>query len=239
MLATVFMESQWNSLRSDAVTYRKRGLSIRTIEKKLGISRSTLSGWFKNIELSPLKRKELIKRRDNALKNAREKAVLWHQKQKEGRIMEARQEALKTLGQIDINNPVVQEIVLAILYFAEGRKIAAETSLGSSDPLMVKFFLEMLKKLYSIDIGKIDCSLHLRADQNIDEVKRFWAKELDLPINKFKNFYKDKRTVGSNTRSNYKGVCNIRYGSVAIKRKLLFLSRMFCENLIGAVSSVG
>jgi hypothetical protein len=53
------MESKFLPLKSRATSLRKRGLSIRCIENKLGIPRSTLSGWLKDIKLSGNQRKKL------------------------------------------------------------------------------------------------------------------------------------------------------------------------------------
>ncbi len=46
------MISEWYNLKESAVSLRRSGDSIRDIEIKLGIPRSTLSGWFKNIQLT-------------------------------------------------------------------------------------------------------------------------------------------------------------------------------------------
>ena len=219
-------------MRGKAELLRKRGLSVRQIEEQLKIPRSTLSGWLRNIRLSPAQKKVLNENCKEALVSARKRAVLWHKEQKGKRIDAARQGALNFLNNIDVHRPEFQELALAVLYMAEGRKVAEETSLGSSDPLMLKFFLGSLKKLYGIDINKISCSLHLRADQSEEELRRFWSIELGLPLNKFKEVYKDNRTIGSKTYDGYKGVCSIRYGSIAIKRRLLFLSQLFCERLV-------
>ncbi len=227
------MKSKWSDLRAKAVQFRRGGLSIREIENRLKVPRSTLSGWFSSIELLPEQKRKLANNCKQALINARKKAIIWHHEQKGERIEEARQRALKTLSNINIFSPEVQELALAILYMAEGRKAAEETSLGSSDPLMLRFFLRTLKKLYSIDVSKISCELYLRADQNDEEIKKFWSKELGLPLGKFTQIYKDNRTVGSKTYADYKGVCSIRCGNIAIKRKLLYLSQFFCENIVG------
>ena len=45
------MQSKWFELKPTAVKLRRKGFSIGKIEYNLGIPRSTLSGWLKNIEL--------------------------------------------------------------------------------------------------------------------------------------------------------------------------------------------
>ena len=159
-------------------------------------------------------------------------AVLWHRSQKEKRLKLAKTQALETLKHIDITNQYILELTLAILYMGEGTKKKLETSMGSSDPLILKFFLSSLKILYNVNLEKIRCQLNLRNDQDAEEMKRFWSKELNVPISNFSYVSLDKRTAGTKTYPGYKGVCCVIYGNVAIQRRLIYLSKMFCQKII-------
>ncbi len=211
---------------------RKRGLSIVVIEKKLKINRSTLSGWFKSVKLTESQKRKLENQRLRGLMVARSRAVEWHRSQKKLRLEKALQEARDTLGNIDTNNSHVLDLALAMLYLGEGLKQPEETGMGNTDPLILKTFLSILRKNYNVDIRRIRCELHLRADQDSEGLKKFWSRELKLPVENFKYISFDKRTKGSPSYENYRGVCVIRYGNVAIKRKLINISREFCESVI-------
>jgi len=226
------MKSKWSELKENAIKLRKRGLSIRKVEQYLGVPRSTLSGWFKNVELSARQREKLYNDWKKALIKARKKAVLWHNAQKEGRLLEAKNQAIKTLRQINKDDKNILELTLAILYLGEGSKKNIETALGSSDPLILKFFIKALKNIYNFNVEKIRCELYLRADQDPETIKHFWSQTLKLPKNCFKSVSIDNRTLGSKTYPTYKGVCNLRCGSVAIKRKLLYLGEAFLKNIV-------
>lgn len=225
------MKSRWYESKDKAITLRKRGLSIGKIERRLGIPRSTLSGWFKNIELTSRQKEKLHQNWEDALIHARKKAALWHNLQKEQRLRQAENEAKATLEKIDSTKTHILELALAILYFGEGSKKNVETALGSSDPLMLKFFLSVLRNVYGIETKSIRCELSLRADQKPEKLKKYWAKELKVPLSCFKQVNIDKRTAGTKTYSHYKGVCNIRCGNVAIQRRLVNISRIFCEEV--------
>ena len=226
------MQSKWFELKPDAIRLRKKGFSIGKIERHLGIPRSTLSGWLRDVELSKKQKEKLTQNWKKALVKARKKAVLWHNAQKEKRLKSAKEQALKTVGAIDINDKKIIELALAILYIGEGTKSKVETAMGSSDPLILKFFLATLKAIYNLDLKKVKCQLNLRADQNPEKMKRFWSKELSIPIDNFGYVNRDKRTVGSKTYPHYKGVCYIACGNVAIQRKLIYLSEIFCKKVI-------
>ncbi len=225
------MISKWYKFKKDAVRLRKKGLSLNSIKNKYGIPKSTLSYWFKNLTLNDLQKEKLLNNSSIALINARKKAILWHNKQKEKRIEEAKKQAISVLNNIDINNNIL-EIALSILYLGEGYKKSSQTSISSSDPLILKFFLFSIKNIYNIDIKKIKCELNLRADQDPKKIKSFWAKELNLSLNNFNYIGFDKRTIGSKSFPDYKGVCVLRCGNVAIQRRLLYLANFFCNKII-------
>lgn len=225
------MKSKWFNLKEEAIKLRKQGNSIRDIESLLYIPRSTLSGWFRNIELSKKHKERLHQSWLNSLVKSREKAVLWHKEQKKKRLLEAENQAKETLKKLRFNKHIL-ELALAFLYLGEGGKKNVETSIGNSDPLILKFFINALIKIYNFPIDKIKCELHLRADQNLSLEKNYWSKELNLPLKNFTTTMVDKRTNGSATYPHYHGVAVLRCGAVAIQRKLVYLSKLFCEEII-------
>jgi len=226
------MKSQWFKLKVRAVKLRKRGMSIRTIEQKLAIPRSTLSGWFRDISLTSSQKKKLDKHWENALVSARKKAAIWHNNDKLKRLEEANRQANAILLSLPTNNRFVLELALAILYAGEGSKKNLETALGSSNPLILRFFVQVLRTVYKVDIQKMRCELYLRADQNPSQLKKYWAKELILPLSCFRQVNIDHRTLGSKTYDSYKGVCHVRCGNVAIQRKLVLLANYYMQSVV-------
>lgn len=225
------MISKWFGLKDKAIVLRKNGKSLKDVEKTLGIPRSTLSGWFKGIKLSKKQRKALDKRWRETLVLSRKKAVIWHNKQKDERLKIAEKEALETINKLDFGDKYILELSLAMLYLGEGFKTSA-TGIGNSDLKILQFFVKCMESLYGFSRNKIKCYLHLRADQNTLTLKRYWSKNLRIPFCNFMAVSLDQRTVGRKTYKNYKGVCILNFGTVAIQRKLLYLSREFSKRII-------
>ena len=221
------MVSKWFRFKDQAIELRRKGKSIKNIEKTLNIPRSTLSGWLKEIKLTEKQRQRLVKNWQNALVKARKKAVIWHNGQKKRRLIEARQQALSVLSQIDTQNRHTLELALSMLYLGEGDK-TQQTSMGSSSPIILRFFIKALNNLYGIKRSDLKCEIHLRSDQNEKNIIQYWSKELKIPDDKFKA-YKDKRTVKSKTYHTYKGVCVVRCGNIALQRKIVHLGQEFCK----------
>lgn len=233
--------SKWYELKQAALTKRQAGASLREIERSLKIPRSTLSGWFKNVQLTPDQSLKLLDKQLKGLELARTKAVIWHNNQKLRRIRKAHAEASKVLDQIDLNDKAIVELALAILYLREGFKTRVGLGMGNSDPLILKFFINALLNIYKLDENKIKCELHLRADQDPEAKKQYWSDQLGIGIENFIGVSIDQRTIGSTSYATYNGVCVVRCSSIAIQRKLLYLAKHFCEAVISlrAVSSVG
>lgn len=225
------MKSKWFHLKPEAILLRKQGKSLPYIHAKLSIPKSTLSSWLKYVVLTNKQKMQLHQARQDALIKARKGAVLWHNEEKAKRMQLAEIKGLSLLKEIDINDTNITELVLAILYLGEGTKTKCETSMGSSDPLILKFFIACLRKIYHVPEEKIKCELHLRADQNPQEMIEFWSNELHVTKKNFTKPYLDKRTTGKMTYTYYKGVCLVRCGNVAIQRKLVYIAKQFCSKI--------
>ena len=55
------MQSKWFEYKEEVCNLRKQGVSMTIIERRYGIPRSTLSGWFKDISLTEADRTRLMK----------------------------------------------------------------------------------------------------------------------------------------------------------------------------------
>ncbi len=223
------MASKWSGLKIQAISLRKQGKSLPYIHSLLGIPKSTLNYWFRNINLTTEQKKVLNTNWKNGLIKARSHAVKWHNAEKEKRLQFAENEALNVIHSVNTKDTAIIEIALALLYLGEGTKAKDETGIGSSNPDILKFFISGLRGIYNVPLEDIRCELHLRADQNPEKIRAYWSKELKVPKKNFTKPYLDQRTKGSITYDSYKGVCLVRCGRVAIQRKLVYIARHFCS----------
>lgn len=220
------MASQWFILKDKVIKLRKEGTSIGVINKEYGIPKSTLSSWFRKIKLNKYQKGRIYKQASIKMENARKKAVLWHNNQKKIRLNQAKTEAFATLNKLDLKDKNIIELALSFLYLEEGAKTKV-TSLGNTNPLILKFFITSINLIYkNVRISK--CELHLRSDQDAMKEIKYWSNELKMPIDNF-GFVKDKRKIKSPTYQDYHGVCVIRFNNIAIQRRLVFLSNEFCN----------
>ncbi len=224
------MRSQWFEYKQQAIDLRQQGFSYGEIQSALSIPKSTLSHWLRNIELTGEQRARLDKNYGDGLIKARAKSVKVRRDQKIARIQTAKDDAQQIFDRIDLDKDTV-ELALAMLYMGEGAK-TNKTAMGNSNSLILKFFLTVLLKQYRLDLSKIRFDLHVRYDQDANVIKKYWSKELNVPIEHFKYVVADRRTEGRPTRPDYHGVCLIDCGNVAIQRRLIHLYNLFSQRIV-------
>lgn len=215
----------------EAIRLREAGLSIRSIELALGVSRSTLSGWLRGVKLTEAQEKALRTSWINGLVSARLAASYKNRKKKLERLDFAKERAFKIVDAIDLEETNVSKLALALLYSGEGFKVAEETSLGNSDTKIVTAFYRLLDKVYGIDKNRLRIYLHLRADQSPLTEMKYWGRILDLTPKYFKIAPVDKRTIGKKTFEGYHGVCAVRYYDVSIKRELVEIAKEYYRRI--------
>lgn len=224
----VYMISKWIHLKEEAIRLRLEGESIVSIEVILAIPRSTLNGWFKSIVLTNTQKQVLRRRSELGLISARKKASEWHRASKSQRIATMKEEVSESFQQLSKIDSNTLEVALAFLYLGEGVK-NTRTAMGNSDPQILRFFVHCMITLYNVPLEKIKCALHLRADQEPEELKKYWSKKLQIPLVNFTKPSRDLRTLGRPTYETYKGVCLVECGRVDIQRRLMYIAERFCE----------
>ncbi len=185
-----------------AIVLRKKGYSYSQIKEKLGINKSTLSGWLYDMPLPEERIREL---RDFSPKRIERYRNTMRVK-KEARLEEVYKKASKDIGQFS-----KREIFLLglFLYWGEGTKSAScSTQLTNTNPAMIKFFIKWLE-LFGVKRKDLKIKLHLYSDMNIKQSIDFWSKELRIPVGQFQRPYIKITKLKSITYKNGfgKGTC--------------------------------
>lgn len=149
---------------------RSLGAPIGMIAQHLGVSKSTVSIWVRDIELLPRQKKRNLQRARVVRSTAwsekhRRLRVQW---QLEGRERARRGETLHQAG--------------CMLYWAEGAKGRNSVRFVNSDGPMVAFFAGFLRECF--EVGPDDFTFHLNAyttqTRSIDEIEAYWLALLGL-----------------------------------------------------------
>lgn len=213
------MKSKFYSLKSKVIKLRKSGKTYGEIIKIIGqsIPKSTLSDWCSKIYLNSKQRKIIDKKIKDNCKKGMEVAWIINKKRRK-KYLKSIVDRNKYLAKI-FKDKNVGKIALSMLYLGEGAKSLDRGSLrfGNSDPFIIGLFLNLIRKCYKVDEKKFRCTVLCRADQNIDDLEKFWLKITKIPKSQFYKARIDARTIGKPSKKpDYKGVCVIDYFSADI-----------------------
>lgn len=173
-----------HTIRAKAVQYRKRGYSYGMIVKKLGLPKSTLSNWLKELPYSP--NKAVVRR----IGLARSKSAQYKNRQKLASIKEARNLARKEIGAFTKRDFL---IFGTSLYLGEGSKSAEVVQISNSNPRVIRFMVKWLEKVCGLKKVNFIIELHLYPDNNIEKSVAYWSKMTGVPEGQFSKTQIDKR----------------------------------------------
>lgn len=219
-------------LKKVAISLRRQGYSYPIIERKIGVARATLSGWFRGLQLSSVAEKLILKRKIRNIKIARTKALELLLKKRNAEIAEM-QTAIRSEFENQVLDTAKKELLLAMLYLGEGFKKKSQVGLGNSNPEIALLFVKLLREVYNVSDSKLRCYLYLRMDQKAEVEKKFWSNYLGIPLEYFRKPQFDKRTANFKTWKSYHGVCAIYCYDAKIEKRLTIVQRILIEKIMG------
>jgi hypothetical protein len=163
--------------RNDARRLRTRGLTMDEIAKKLGVSKSSVSLWTRDVPFQP----SLIKTKGRR----RGPNVLQRRKQEE--IDRLRAEGLARVGQLDREQFFVCAVML---YAGEGDKTDGAVGLANSDPRMIAFFCAWLRSFFDVDETRLRVRLYLHEGLDLHAALVFWSRLTGIPPSQFGKAYR-------------------------------------------------
>jgi hypothetical protein len=202
-----------NLKKSNAIKLRRLGRSYNEINKTLKISKSTLSDWFKNEEWSENIKNKIL---ENTHKERTEKMRKAHKDFWQNKYLDYRHRAETEFSTFKNDFLFIAGIML---YWAEGDNgEKAIVRLTNTDPRMINLFGKFLLKFGNIDKNKIRLYLMLYNDLEEPSCKRFWTKNVGLPLTRF---HKTQYIGGRHpTKRLAYGICNINICNRELKEKI-------------------
>lgn len=174
-----------NKLRTDADKLREQGYSYNLIHERLGISKSTMSYWFKDKPFLP--NAEVQKRINNSQAQV---GIMRHNL----RVQET--QMLKELGTTEVGRLTKRDLwMLGLgLYIGEGAKTTEWLRISNSDPAVIRLSIKWFKEVFGLTNENFSIRLHLYPDNKLDQCQRYWQDITGLSKNNFRRPSIDKRT---------------------------------------------
>lgn len=202
--------------QDEARRLRRDGVSVRNIAKMIGVSKSSVSLWVRDILLTEVQKANLgVKRDPKEAHRARSTKALDRRKANRelGRKVAGADSRLHRMG--------------CMLYWAEGAKSTNDMSFTNTDSAMVALFFRFLKEecVPHIEDVKLRFCLHLHDPSLKNEAFEYWRGVLEedvdisLVIVDTSNFKKKPKIVRNNKHP--MGCLHIRANSTALQQYLL------------------
>jgi hypothetical protein len=189
---------------------RRTGLPLAEIAAHLGVAKSSVSLWVRDVEFSPLPRPPRGRRRDpNALQ--RRKRVEIDRLVEEGRAR---------IGRLSEREFLVAGVAL---YAGEGSKGDGTVRFVNSDPRMVVLFCTWLRHFYEIDESRLRLTLYLHQGLDLPAAMVYWSALTGIPQSQFCKPYRAVPDPSIRHAKHVHGCVTVRYSCSATHRSIMGL----------------
>jgi hypothetical protein len=197
--------------QAEARRLRAGGRTLLEIADELGVSKSSVSLWVRDVPLPPrpARRSGPRRRAPNAL-----------QRRKQDEIDALLEEGRRRIGHLSEKEFLVAG---AALYAGEGAKTGNTVKLANSDPRMVAFFCAWLRHHFEIDERRLRISLYLHQGLDLDAAIAFWSAVTQIPPTQFTKPYRAVPDPTIRRSKHPRGCASVVYSSTSVHRAVMGL----------------
>ena len=195
-----------DEVRAKARELREQGLDYEEIADALGISKSSVSLWARDMPRPPH-----LSYEESRQRSAEGVRRYWAT---EGPRREAAREATIATAARDIGDLSERELLIAgaIAYWCEGtkgrpRRPSDRVVFVNSDPRLIRFFLRFLEAA-GVDRDRLTYRVYIHESADIPAAERFWLEVADADLTQFRRSIVKRhnpKTVRKNIGENYHG----------------------------------
>ncbi len=188
---------------------RAGGRTLLDIATELGVSKSSVSLWVRDVPFIPSKRRYGPRVRPN---------VLMVRKQEE--IDRLLAEGKERIGQVSEREFLIAG---AALYAGEGGKTDREVCFANSDPRMHVLFLGWLRHFFEIDEARLRLRLYIHDGLDVLAAGEYWAELLDIPTSQHTKPYLAAADPTRRTNRHENGCPKVTYSCAKTHREVMGL----------------
>lgn len=193
---------------------RARGLraqawTLADIAAELGVSKSSVSLWVRDVAFEPRPRRTARRRGPNRLQLA-----------KQDEIERLRADGLERIGALSDRDLLVAGTAL---YAGEGAKRDGYVIFANSDPRMILLFCCWLRRFFDIDESRLRLRLYLHQGLDIEASSEFWSATTAIPRSQFLRPYRAVADPSIRKAKHVNGCLSVRYASAETHRRVMGL----------------
>ena len=182
--------------KNKAIALRKEGKSMSEIAKKIGVTKSSVSLWVRDVALTPAQRARLTsrgysvdaveKRRINRIANTRERHAI---------LMEEAGNDIKSLSSREL------WLIGIALYWGEGGKTQRSLArISNSDPAIIQLMMRFFREICKVPEEKFRGHVHTFSHRNANHAEKYWAEISHIPRKQFFKTYSKPSIASKNKK---------------------------------------
>jgi transcriptional regulator with XRE-family HTH domain len=197
--------------REEARRLRALGITMPDIATALGVSRSSVSLWTRDVPVVRAPRRRLRPREPNALERRKAAEI--------ADLLEAGRSRIGSLSEREFL------VAGAALYAGEGSKTGQAIGFANTNAEMVGFFCAWLRRFFDIDERRLRVRLYLHQGLDIDIANAFWSSVTAIPIAQFRTPYRADPDPSRRHNKHAHGCVYVSYSCSRTHRAVLGLVR--------------
>ncbi len=191
---------------------RAEGRTLADIGEILGVAKSSVSLWVRDVEIEPLKRRPSTKPRRPHPQHLAKLAE----------IEECDREGLERIG---ILSEAAFLAAGVALYAGEGAKRDGKVTFANTDPSMVAFFCAWFRRFFAIDESRLRVRVYLHQGLDLDAAEKFWSAITGVPRGQFNKPYRAVPDPSIRKAKHEHGCVYVDYTSSRTHREVMGLVR--------------
>jgi hypothetical protein len=197
---------------------RAQAWTIGDIAAELGVSRSSVSAWVRNVGFDEATR--AARAGANRRRGARNRAPNRLQRRKQAEIDRLLAEGIVRIGHLSDRDLLIAGTAL---YAGEGAKGDGVVKFTNSDPRMILLFCIWLRRFFAVDESRLRVHLYLHRGLELRGASSFWSTLTGIPLSQFGRPYRAVPDPSIRRSKHQLGCPAVSYASSATHREIMGL----------------
>ncbi|MDQ1432182.1 MAG: hypothetical protein QOF40_2784 [Actinomycetota bacterium] len=190
---------------------RAEGMTLLDIATRLGVSKSSVSLWVRDVDFTPSPRRYGAQRRPHPFHEAKLQQIEQLDAEGVTRIGTLSDEAFLAAG--------------IALYAGEGSKRDGKVVFANTDPDMIRMFCRWLRRYFTVDEARLRARVYLHQGLDLDQAEEFWSNVTAIPREQFQVAYRAVADASIRRNKHENGCMYVIYGCAATHRRIMGLVR--------------
>ena len=197
--------------QEQARALRARNRTLADIARTLGVSKSSVSLWVRDVPFTPTLRLRGPHRHPHPAHEAKLRQI----------------EALNREGKERIGTLSDAEFMVAgvALYAGEGAKGDGGVQFANTDPAMIRFFCAWLRNFFEVDESRLRARVYLHEGLDLERAETFWATLTGVPRRQFRRAHRAVPDATIRHNKHEHGCAYVYYSCSKTHRQIMGLVR--------------